>query len=70
MGILDDKVALVTGASRGIGRGVAIGLAREGAQVAITARTMAPTDAPVLDGGGQRVPGTLVETSGWPSTPS
>ena len=62
MGILDDKVALVTGASRGIGRGVAIGLAREGARLAITARTMTPADAPGLDGGDRRVPGTLVET--------
>ncbi len=48
MGILDDKVALVTGASRGIGRGVAIGLAREGARVSITARTMTPGDAPAI----------------------
>ena len=62
MGILDDKVALVTGASRGIGRGVAIGLAREGARLAITARTMTPADAPGLDDDGRRVPGTLVET--------
>ncbi|MFC2059309.1 SDR family NAD(P)-dependent oxidoreductase [Chloroflexota bacterium] len=32
-----DKVAIVTGGSEGIGRGVATGLAREGAQVAIFA---------------------------------
>lgn len=62
MGILDDKVALVTGASRGIGRGVAIGLAREGARVSITARTMTPGDAPALDSHGRRVPGSLTET--------
>jgi dehydrogenase/reductase SDR family protein 1 len=62
MGILDDKVALVTGASRGIGRGIAIGLAREGAQITITARTMTPGDAPVLDDDGRRVPGSLAET--------
>ncbi len=36
---LAGKVALVTGASRGIGRSVAIELARRGAQVVITART-------------------------------
>ncbi len=38
MGDLDGTVAIVTGASRGIGAGVARVLAREGARVAITAR--------------------------------
>jgi len=35
MGRLDNKVSLVTGASRGIGRAIAIELAREGAKVAL-----------------------------------
>ena len=38
MGKLDGKIALITGASRGIGRGIALELAREGAHIVVNYR--------------------------------
>jgi citronellol/citronellal dehydrogenase len=55
MGILDDKVAIVTGASRGIGAAIAQRFAAEGAKVAVTART--------VDQAASRLPGTLGDTA-------
>jgi NADP-dependent 3-hydroxy acid dehydrogenase YdfG len=42
MGLLDGKIALVTGAGTGIGRETAILLAQEGAMVVLAGRRMAP----------------------------
>src|SRR5437763_2915513 len=41
MGRLQNRTALITGAARGIGRGIALAFAKEGARVALTARTAA-----------------------------
>src|SRR5580693_6417600 len=41
---LEGKTALVTGGSEGIGRGIALGLAREGVDVAICARRSGPLE--------------------------
>jgi NAD(P)-dependent dehydrogenase (short-subunit alcohol dehydrogenase family) len=42
---LEGKVALVTGASRGIGRAISIGLAQQGANLVLAARTIPALEA-------------------------
>ena len=55
------KVALVTGASRGAGAGIARGLGELGYTVYVTGRTITPGDAKGWDG--TVLPGTVAETA-------
>src|SRR5881398_1158174 len=48
---LDGKIAIVTGSSRGIGRAIALALAREGARVVLCGRTQATLDDAVAAAG-------------------
>jgi citronellol/citronellal dehydrogenase len=52
---LAGRVAIVTGASRGIGKAMALGFAREGASVVVAARTEVEKD--------KNLPGTIYQTA-------
>src|SRR4051794_25172428 len=51
---LRDRVAIVTGGSRGIGKAVCLALAREGCNIVVAAKTDEP---------GGKLPGTIQETA-------
>jgi dehydrogenase/reductase SDR family member 1 len=55
MGSLSGKVAVVTGASRGLGKGIALGLGEAGATVYVTGRSTSTSRA--------ELPGTIEETA-------
>src|SRR3954469_18206260 len=55
MGMLDGKVAFVTGAASGIGQATAIRFAREGAKVAIADLTEEDTRTQIERAGGQAI---------------
>jgi len=56
--LMQDKVAIVTGAASGIGRGIALAFAREGAKVAIADMNLEGAEAvakSIRDDGGQAI---------------
>ncbi len=59
MGVVDQKIALITGAGQGVGQGIALALAGEGAKIAVSGRTASKLDVTcglVRDRGGEAEP--------------
>ena len=64
---LDGKVALVTGASRGLGRAMALGLAEAGAHVVVNGRNEAgiETTMAALAAAGRPATAMVCSNCGW-----
>ena len=69
---LDGQVAVVTGGGRGIGRGIALGLADCGADVVVMARRQEDVDAVAkeIEARGQRGLGMSVDVMDWNAIPA
>ena len=70
MGRLDGKIALITGSSRGIGRGIALEMAREGADIAVNYRrdqAAAAATARDIEALGRSAISLHADVSDWPA---
>lgn len=57
--LLESKIALVTGAGQGVGQGIALALAAEGAKIAVTGRTLEKLETTaglIRERGGEALP--------------
>ena len=68
MGKLDGRIAIVTGASRGIGEEIARVFAREGARVVCAARTLQEGDHRLLSGSLSATVGKIKNAGGQATT--
>jgi NAD(P)-dependent dehydrogenase (short-subunit alcohol dehydrogenase family) len=64
MKTLTEQIALVTGATRGLGKGIAIGLGEAGATVYITGRSLAPNPEASISGSLQETAAAVTEAGG------
>jgi NAD(P)-dependent dehydrogenase (short-subunit alcohol dehydrogenase family) len=64
MGTLEDKVAVITGAGRGIGRGIALLMAEEGARVVVNDPGVGPDGVGTDDGPADQVVAEITKAGG------
>ncbi|MCH8051033.1 MAG: SDR family NAD(P)-dependent oxidoreductase [Chloroflexi bacterium] len=64
MGALEDKVAVITGAGRGIGRSIALMMAEEGAKVVVNDPGVGPDGAGTDDGPADQVVAEITKAGG------